>query len=183
MDGRRLDSYESPGASTKLRIWADTLMLAVLFIGLACASPLGAGFSSHADTSRGIASIVPKWGLYVATALCGMAALTLMIRTIHDSTAIVLRPLGRITHVSPSTAHIAISALLLWLSSSLLPPGEADKPTWLMVVPAVYFFGSLACATWSTFQGTPVAVRRLDRTLEPTPTGARLNLTTQETVR
>jgi len=166
MDGRRQDSNASPRVSMKARVWTDTLMLAALFIGLACASPLGAGFAGHVAASPKIASIVPRWGLYVVTALCGIAALALMIRTLRDSSSIVVRPLGRVTHVSPSTAHIAVSSFLLWLSSTLLPPGEGDKPTWLMVVPAVYFFGSLACATWSSFQGAPAATRPPDRALD-----------------
>lgn len=140
--------------------WADTLLLALLFIGLACASPLGAGFtiasfSGDAEAAREMASIVPRWFLYVATTLCGVAALALMIRTLRVSTTIVLRPLGRVTHVAPSTAHIAVSALLLWLSSRLLPPGEGHGPTWIMVVPAVYFFGSLGYATLSLFERNP----------------------------
>lgn len=162
MDGREQNPNESPGASMKLRAWADSLMLGVLFIVLACASPLGGSFAvatliTDVEAFPEFASILPRWGFYIGTALCSIAALALMLRARRDSTAIVLRPLGKPIRVWPSTAHIVISALLLWLSSIVLGPRVGGDPSngsaWLIAIPAAYFFGSLAFATLSLFEG------------------------------
>lgn len=182
MDGREQNPHESLGASMKFRAWADTLMLAVLLIGLACASPLGAGFAistliTDVEAFPDFASTLPRWGFYTGTALCIIAALALMLRVRRDSTAIVLRPLGKPIRILPSTAHIVISALLLWLSSIVLDPSEGGVPSngfaWLIAAPAAYFFGSLAFATLSLFEDA----RSRDRVCRPRTTRAHFDTT------